>query len=268
MARRSRSETTADLILKTCSRFPPPRPPPLHDVIWRVFSRLHRRRLEEEPRGGAEIAERDVFGFDPENLLPLPASATSASPPLRDVIWRVFSRLHLSVIRAACRDGCAPPCSAIGLRQGGATPARRAAFGRTARARHSRARSPSAPHSGALAHFYTAGAEPRAPRVRRNGINTVKIPEQKFGILRSDNIKKFGVSLDIIELEDGRWAAIEVKLGEGQAEDAATHLLRLSKKVDTGKVGAPSFLLVLTGSEFAYRRKDGVVVCPLACLKP
>ena len=42
--------------------------------------RLHRRRLEEEPRGGAEIAERDVFGFDPENLLPLPASATSASP--------------------------------------------------------------------------------------------------------------------------------------------------------------------------------------------
>ena len=216
MARRSRSETSSDLILKTCSRFPPPRP-----------------------------------------------------PPLRDVIWRVFSRLRLSVIRAACRDGCAPPCSAIGLRQGGATPARRAAFGRTARARHSRARSPSAPHSGALAHFYTAGAEPRAPRVRRkSGINTVKIPEQKFGILRSDNIKKFGVSLVVIELEDGRWAVIEVKLGEGQADDAADHLLRLSRKVDTGKVGAPSFLLVLTGSEFAYRRKDGVVVCPLACLKP
>ena len=230
--------------------------------------RLHRRRLEEEPRGGAEIAERDVFGFDPENLLPLPASATSASPRCNlESLYK--SRLHLSVIRAACRDGCAPPCSAIGLRQGGATPARRAAFGRTARTRHSRARSPSAPHSGALAHFYTAGAEPRAPRVRRkSGINTVKIPEQKFGILPSDNIKKFGVSLVVIELEDGRWAAIEVKLGEGQAEDAATHLLRLSRKVDTGKVGAPSFLLVLTGSEFAYRRKDGVAVCPLACLKP
>lgn len=72
----------------------------------------------------------------------------------------------------------------------------------------------------------------------------------------------------IIELEDGRWAAIEVKLGEGQADEAADHLLRLSRKVDTDKVGAPSFLLILTGSEFAYRRKDGVIVCPLACLKP
>ena len=33
----------------------------------------------------------------------LSASETSASPRLRDVIWRVFSRLHLLAIRTACR---------------------------------------------------------------------------------------------------------------------------------------------------------------------
>ena len=66
-------------------------------------SRLHRRLLDEEPRGGAEITEQDVCGFDLENMRQLSASETSASPRLRDVIWRVFSRLHLLAIRTACR---------------------------------------------------------------------------------------------------------------------------------------------------------------------
>ena len=33
------------------------------------------------------------------------------------------------------------------------------------------------------------------------------------------------------------------------------------------KMGKPSFLMVLTGGEYAYRRKDGVLVVPIGCMK-
>ena len=71
----------------------------------------------------------------------------------------------------------------------------------------------------------------------------------------------------IVSLSDGRWAAVEVKLGNRQIEEAAEHLLQLSRKVDDEKMGKPSFLMVLTGGEYAYHRKDGVVVVPIGCLK-
>lgn len=79
---------------------------------------------------------------------------------------------------------------------------------------------------------------------------------------------KNGLEADlIVALRDGRWAAIEVKLGSKQIEEAATHLLTLQEKVNTEKMGKPSFLMVLTGGEVGYQRKDGVWVMPLACLK-
>jgi predicted AAA+ superfamily ATPase len=71
----------------------------------------------------------------------------------------------------------------------------------------------------------------------------------------------------IISLHDGRWAAVEVKLGEHQADEAAANLIQLKNKVDIARVSEPSFLMVLTGGKFAYKRKDGVLVVPLACLK-
>ena len=79
---------------------------------------------------------------------------------------------------------------------------------------------------------------------------------------------KNGLEADmIIQLADGRWAAIEVKMGSPQIEEAAASLLKLQSKVDTEKMGSPSFLMVLTAGEFAYRRNDGVLVIPLGCLK-
>ena len=79
---------------------------------------------------------------------------------------------------------------------------------------------------------------------------------------------KNGLEADmIIQLADGRWAAIEVKMGSRQIEEAAANLLKLQSKVDTEKMGSPSFLMVLTAGEFAYRRNDGVLVIPLGCLK-
>ena len=80
---------------------------------------------------------------------------------------------------------------------------------------------------------------------------------------------KNGLEADlVISLPDGRWAPVEVKLGEGQVDEAAAHLLKLQSIVDPVRTGSFAFAMVLTGTPFAYRRKDGVVVCPLACLRP
>lgn len=79
---------------------------------------------------------------------------------------------------------------------------------------------------------------------------------------------KNGLESDmIVALNDGRWAAIEVKLGNKQIEEAAQHLQELARKVDDEKMGRPSFLMVLTGGEYAYQRKDGVLVVPVGCMK-
>lgn len=71
----------------------------------------------------------------------------------------------------------------------------------------------------------------------------------------------------VVVLHDGRWGAIEVKLGNTQTEIAAENLLKLKNRIDTEKMGKPSFLMVITGGQYAYRRQDGVLVVPLGCLK-
>ena len=79
---------------------------------------------------------------------------------------------------------------------------------------------------------------------------------------------KSGLESDmIVRLRDGRWAPVEVKLGSREIEEAAKHLLELKAKVDTAKVGEPSFLMILTGGQYAYRRPDGVFIVPVGCLK-
>jgi hypothetical protein len=79
---------------------------------------------------------------------------------------------------------------------------------------------------------------------------------------------KSGLESDlIISLRDGRWAAVEVKLGQSQIEEAARHLLQLRARIDEQRMGRASFLMVLTGGRFAYRREDGVFVVPIGCLR-
>ena len=72
----------------------------------------------------------------------------------------------------------------------------------------------------------------------------------------------------IISLNNGKWGAIEVKTGSRQIEEAAANLLKLKDKINKDKMGAPSFLMVITGGKYAYSRPDGVCVVPLSCLKP
>lgn len=79
---------------------------------------------------------------------------------------------------------------------------------------------------------------------------------------------KSGLEADmIVRLRDGRWAAIEVKLGQKQIEAAAKNLLALKDRIDSDKMGEASFLMILTGGQFAYRRKDGVWIVPIGCLR-
>jgi len=79
---------------------------------------------------------------------------------------------------------------------------------------------------------------------------------------------KSGLEIDaVIQLADGRWGAAEIKMGAGEIEDAGEKLLELKKKVDTRKAGEPSFLMVLTGTEYAFKMKNDVWVVPLGCLK-
>ena len=78
---------------------------------------------------------------------------------------------------------------------------------------------------------------------------------------------KSGLESDlIIRLRNGQWAAIEVKLGQKQIEEAASNLIAIKNKIDNEKMGEPSFLMILTGGQFAYQRKDGVWVVPIGCL--
>ena len=48
----------------------------------------------------------------------------------------------------------------------------------------------------------------------------------------------------------------------------AEKLSYLENKIDTTKMKKPAFKMILVADgDFAYRRKDGIVVCPIGCLK-
>ena len=86
----------------------------------------------------------------------------------------------------------------------------------------------------------------------------------------------------ILEMPDGRWGAVEVKLSEAGIESGAANLLALKRKMEragekeTRKTGSaegkrgipPEFMMVLTATGYAYVREDGVMVVPIGCLGP
>ncbi len=81
---------------------------------------------------------------------------------------------------------------------------------------------------------------------------------------------KDGLECDaVVHLRNGQYGLVEIKLGgEKLIEEGAAALKALAEKIDTGKMKAPSFLMVLTGTgDYAYRRRDGVCVVPIGCLK-
>ena len=79
--------------------------------------------------------------------------------------------------------------------------------------------------------------------------------------------EKGGLEVDaIVQANDGRWAAFEVRLGEGSVDGGARNLLRLVERVDVGRMGEPTALGVIVSSGYGYTREDGVGVIPVAAL--
>jgi len=70
----------------------------------------------------------------------------------------------------------------------------------------------------------------------------------------------------IVEGADGRWAAFEIKLGQGHVEAAAATLKRFAERVDPDRSGRPLRLGVITGMGYGYLRPDGVSVIPIVAL--
>lgn len=68
----------------------------------------------------------------------------------------------------------------------------------------------------------------------------------------------------IIERPDGTWLGIEVKLGAHAVDEAAAALRNLAER---RIAQPPQALAIITATEYAYQRPDGVNVIPLATLK-
>jgi hypothetical protein len=78
-----------------------------------------------------------------------------------------------------------------------------------------------------------------------------------------------GFEIDsILSLPDGRWAAVEVKLGGSQVEPGVHSLASALRQIDTTQVGEPAFKLVLTATGPTYQTEDGTITCPLHRLRP
>lgn len=81
---------------------------------------------------------------------------------------------------------------------------------------------------------------------------------------------KSGLECDaVIHLRNGKYGLVEIKLGgDDNIEAGAKNLKTLAEKIDSDKMNAPSFMMVLTGvTQYAYCRKDGVWVVPIGCLR-
>jgi uncharacterized protein len=78
-----------------------------------------------------------------------------------------------------------------------------------------------------------------------------------------------GLEVDaIVRGADRSWAALEVKLGAGQVDEAAATLLRFADRIDARRSGAPRALAVVVSSGYGYVRDDGVAVVPIGALGP
>jgi predicted AAA+ superfamily ATPase len=85
---------------------------------------------------------------------------------------------------------------------------------------------------------------------------------------------RYGLEADcVLHLPDGRYALIEFKLGNKGIEEGAAHLLKLNRLIGQANedkranLREPDLLMIITGGEMAYTRKDGVKIIPIGCLK-
>ena len=72
----------------------------------------------------------------------------------------------------------------------------------------------------------------------------------------------------VIELEDGEWCGVEIKLGAHQINKAAQNLVKINNKIiNKGGKGAQALIVICGLTNAAYLREDGVYVVPITSLK-
>ena len=120
--------------------------------------------------------------------------------------------------------------------------------------------------------------------------NDLRLDHRTFGLVFESmalrDLKVYAESLDghlyyyrdkagresdaVVHLSDGRWGAIEIKLGtdEISINEGLDSLKKFAENINTDIMHKPSFLMVLTAAtNYAYRTDDGIFVIPIGCLK-
>jgi len=74
----------------------------------------------------------------------------------------------------------------------------------------------------------------------------------------------------IIHLRNGTYGLVEIKLGgDSLISEGVDTLAKLADRIDVARMKMPSFRMVLTAiGEYAFRDKDGTIICPIGCLRP
>lgn len=101
-------------------------------------------------------------------------------------------------------------------------------------------------------------------------IRDLKIYAESFGGTLYHYQDYKGREIDaVIELQNGKWCAFEIKLGANQIDLAAENLIRIKSEIEKDSRGKPpTVLCVICGmSNAAYKREDGVYVVPITALK-
>ncbi len=106
-------------------------------------------------------------------------------------------------------------------------------------------------------------------------IRDLKIYSSKMNGQLSYYHDRYGLEADgVLHLKDGRYALLEFKLGSKEIDDGAKHLLEIenlikeyNKKEKQCPLRLPDLKIVITGSQYGYKRDDGVFVIPIGCLK-
>lgn len=86
---------------------------------------------------------------------------------------------------------------------------------------------------------------------------------------------RYGLEADgVLHLADGRYALLEFKLGANEIDKGAKHLCEIESLIKMHNenekqcpLRLPDLKIIITGTQYGYKREDGVLVIPIGCLK-
>lgn len=106
-------------------------------------------------------------------------------------------------------------------------------------------------------------------------LRDLKIYSSSFDGYVSYYHDRYGLEADcVLHLNNGKYALIEFKLGSNEIDKGAEHLIKIenlikeyNEKEKQCPMRLPDLKLIITGTQYGYRRDDGVFVIPIGCLK-